>query len=285
MTLFTNQQALAQSGDTDSIQARRVLDRSDTLYTRMEKIRQIAAIKASVGPDMPPDHFHLNGKTVEDLQSMLPKGVGPSTAPHINKWLRNGIEDINQLSAEITYVKAKVLLYSRPDEWTKMMFDEASSNLCTVKRKNSKKLQLVAQYLYKTDVSQVLDHCPGVIYKKASFIRGDRYACVFSEKWFSSLIVTRGLISKGTRLVHLPFLNEVNKLVIRTAKTVETDCIIWNSDVSCSGYYTCGSIYRKSVGKHVDGTDKIQECSPTPPVWFDPYQSLVGQLSRCDVDL
>ena len=181
MTLFTNQQALAQSGDTDSIQARRVLDRSDTLYTRMEKIRQIAAIKASVGPDMPPDHFHLNGKTAEDLQSMLPKGVGPSTAPHINKWLRNGIEDINQLSAEITYVKAKVLLYSRPDEWTKMMFDEASSNLCTVKRKNSKKLQLVAQYLYKTDASQVLDHCPGVIYKKASFIRGDRYACVFSE--------------------------------------------------------------------------------------------------------
>ena len=96
------------------------------------------------------------------------------------------------------------------------MFDEASSNLCTIKRQNSKKLALVAKYLYKTDVSDVSDHCPGVVYTKASFTRGDRFSCVFSEKFFGSLIVTRGLITKGTRLVHLPFLNEVNKPVIRT---------------------------------------------------------------------
>ena len=119
MTRFTNPQALACAGDTDSIQARRILDRAGTLYTRMEKIRQIAAIKSAIGNDLPADHFKLNGMTVEALQKLLPSGVGPSTAPHINKWLRNGIEDVNQLSCEITYLKCKSLYTTRPDEWTK----------------------------------------------------------------------------------------------------------------------------------------------------------------------
>ena len=139
---------MARAADTTSDQALKHLSRDDMLYTRLQKIRDASQRLPWLPQEEPCVNFYKIGEMgVKDLRACLPNGVGKTTAPHISNWLKNGIEDVNQVMSEIRYLECKYLYSMQPDEWTKIMYDKATALLCTVKRKNAKKLQLVAKYL------------------------------------------------------------------------------------------------------------------------------------------
>ena len=282
---------MAEQGDTESEQAARFLHRFDTLYTRMQKIRDVSttALLADIAEEPCLDFYKIGEMSVKDLRRCLPAGAGKTTAPHINRWLKNGIDDVNQLACEIRMLECKYLYHMRPDEWTRLMYTRAQSMLCTVKRSNSRKLQLVANYLYKTTEEEVATHCPGVVYKKSSFQRGNKQECFFRrEHWMHLyLIETAGLVTAGTTFTNMPFICSANKLVTRDHKSMHIEQTPWMSDVDRHGYYTSGSIYKRVVGTNVDGSAKTQACDSGPPVWFDPYRCLVSELcrNRCDIDV
>ena len=263
------------------------------MYTRLAKIRNVATTLPWLSDDPCVDFYKIGDMSVGDLRACLPKGVGKTTAPHINNWLKNGIEDVNQVMSEIRYLECKYLYHMQPDEWTQIMYAKATSLLCTVKRRNAKILNLVAKYLYKTTADDVKDHCPGVIYTKSSFERGNKEEVQFSENWINMYLINSfGLVTQGTTFKNMPFLCGGSeypcKLVTRTHNSMHTEQVVWMSDVDDKGYYTSGSLYSRVVGKYADGTDKTQACDLSSPIWFDPHKCLVSDLvrmNRADLDL
>ena len=73
------------------------------MYTRMQKIRDVSttALLVGIAEELCLGFYKIGEMGVKDLRRCLPASAGKTTAPHINRWLKNSIGNVNQLACEL----------------------------------------------------------------------------------------------------------------------------------------------------------------------------------------
>lgn len=202
--------------------------------------------------------------------------AGKTSCEFMHAYIRNGIDDVNQLNAMISFLEAKCEFHDDPSSWTDQALGEAATAYRTVKRHNDAKILAVDHMLFKTSELDVSQDSPGVVYVRDEFGRRLPASC-FGRRGDNTC---SGRVSYNARFFNIPFINERNKLMVYEATSGRWEEQIgdWKAksdDIDSSGMFVYGSDERRLVG--VSSTNEmLYRRVEHPPCWLRPQRSLVA---------
>ena len=216
----------------------------------------------------------MYGHNLQELRALLPSGAGPSKADFINPVLRNGIEDINLINFAVHYLECLQKCDEEGENpWLLSLRDAARKRWQVQVSINAKLLRMYKEAPYKTIIHDCYGHCPAAVYQKDK--HGQRRKpvsidfCYKNEVGLYSRVW--GVVSEGTCLWYLPWINKFNKLML-----YDWDFDIWvETDVSWGA---------EVWDLNPDGTFIHCEKRPEPfstPSWVDPEQTALVRTIGC----